>query len=199
MYLTKLLIDSEKKKGGANSPLCGQLCVKLIIKHGFISQSCSETEGVFEDGCFGKAYVLVPAFRHRRIVVVCRPRLLGFANSLLWAVSLVKNHTQTFLTSLRGTFRRSPSARRWSFSLIPHDALPCIRVAPSSPLSCFGCPLAEWCFRAIVLLSKTTDHKPKLDCEKARPFCRISMRPVFCQRPCREIPDFLRLRQPFAF
>ena len=33
------------------------------------------------------------------------------------------------------------------------DVLPCIRVAPSSPLSYFCCPLAELCFRATVLLS----------------------------------------------
>ena len=82
------------------------VCVRLHLHR----DPRSEAEGVFEDGCFGKAYVLIPASRHRRIVVVCRLRLLGSANSLLWAVSLVQNDTQSFRTSLRGTFRIFPSA-----------------------------------------------------------------------------------------
>ena len=33
------------------------VCVRLHLHR----EPCSEAEGVFEDGCFGKAYVLVPA------------------------------------------------------------------------------------------------------------------------------------------
>ena len=141
------------KKASDFSPMpCYSIRLLCVLLH-LHCEPRSEAEGVFEDSCFGKAYVLVPASRHHRIVVVCRLRLLGSANSLLWAVSLVQNDTQSFRTSLRGTFRRPPSARRWRSFPSPRDASPCIRVAPSSLLSCFCCPPREWCFRAITLLT----------------------------------------------
>ena len=128
------------KKASDFSPMpCYSIRLLCVLLH-LHCEPRSEAEGVFEDGCFGKAYILIPASRHRRIVVVCRLRLLGSANSLLWAVSLVRNDTQSFRTSLRGTFRIFPSARRRRFSPSPRDALPYSRVAPSSLSSCFCCP-----------------------------------------------------------
>ena len=63
----------------------------------FNSNLHPQFEIVFEDGCFGKAYVLVPAVRLRRIVIAYRLRQLGSADSLLWAVSLrQKQHSVVF-------------------------------------------------------------------------------------------------------
>ena len=94
------------KKASDFSPMpCYSIRLLCVLLH-LHCEPRSDAEGIFEDGSFGKACVLVPASRHRRIVVVCRLRLLSSANSLLWAVSLVKNDTQSFLTSLRGTFRK---------------------------------------------------------------------------------------------
>ena len=45
-------------------------------------------------------FVLGNPYRHRRIVNYFRLDALGLVLSLLWAVSLVKNDTQSFLTSL---------------------------------------------------------------------------------------------------
>ena len=46
--------------------------------------------------------------------------------------------------------------------------------------------------------NKTTEHKPKRLVKRHSLFCRIAMRPVFCQRPCEEIFDFLRRSHQFA-
>ena len=73
------------KKASDFSPMpCYSIRLLCVLLH-LHCEPRSEAEGVFKDGCWGKAYVLVPASRHRRIVVVCHLRLLGSANSLLWA------------------------------------------------------------------------------------------------------------------
>ena len=60
---------AERKKDRFFSYPRSELCICVFLY--FHCQSRSEAEGIFEDGCFGKAYVLVPDSRHRRIVVVC--------------------------------------------------------------------------------------------------------------------------------
>ena len=61
---------------------------------------------------------------HRRIVVCGRLDALltlGLADALLWAVSLVKNNTQLFLTSLPNELRSSYNPKLMRHTLTPHN------------------------------------------------------------------------------
>ena len=83
----------------------------------------------------------------------------GCLSFVLYSLNRCRNYwSYTFIlyltrSSNHGTSQRFLSARPWSSFPSPRDAVPCSRGVPSSPLNWFGCPLAEWCFRAIVLLS----------------------------------------------
>ena len=61
---------------------------------------------------------------HRRIVVCSRLDALltlGSADALLWAVSLVKNNTQLFLTSLPNELCSSYNPKPMRHTLTPHN------------------------------------------------------------------------------
>ncbi len=72
---------------------------------------------------------------HRRIVVCGRLDALltlGSADALLWAVSLVKNNTQLFLTLLPNEPRSSYNPKPMRHTLTPH-----YQKQKSSPMDCF--------------------------------------------------------------
>ena len=46
----------------------------LFLTHYVVHEFCAELEGIFEDGCFGKAHVLVPTIMElfkRFLLLVC--------------------------------------------------------------------------------------------------------------------------------
>ena len=77
----------------------------------------------------------------------------------------------------------------------------CLAIYPSSSFISFKLVLiSSWgmMFPCHSSFNKTTEHKPKRLVKRHNLFCRIAMRPVFCQRPCEEIFDFLRRSHQFA-
>ena len=103
------------KKASDFSPMpCYSIRLLCVLLH-LHCEPRSEAEGVFEDSCFSEAYVLVPASRHRRIVVVCRLRLLVSGNALLWGGTRQKRYAIVFDLATRSIskiafFRRAFSS-----------------------------------------------------------------------------------------